>query len=310
MSVAVVDDSRIYCSMQSLLRLRSRATAGVQPQRPLFNLFSGQHRSRLRGRGLDFEEMGHYRPGDDIRTMDWKVTRRTGKPHVRVYTEEKERPVLFLLDQRQAMFFGSVHATKSVQAAEACAKLAWELSASGDAVGAVIFSDATLYEQKPQRGNGRLIQLFQKICQANHALDATQTVATPAGQSFSKALQVADRLCTHNHLIVVVSDMQGLLAQQAHLKALALHNDVYLLQICDPMEQALAADQRFVASDLVSQLSIDGAQSALQAAYAREQAAQLAALRKFARQYALPYLCLGTELSVLSQMREQRSAWQ
>jgi uncharacterized protein (DUF58 family) len=304
-------DTRVYCTMQSLLRLRAAgSTPGTQPRRPLFNLFSGQHASRLRGRGLDFEELGHYRPGDDIRTMDWKVTRRTGKPHVRVFTEEKERPVLFLLDQRQAMFFGSVHATKSVQAAEACAKLAWELSAEGDAVGAVIFSDEALSEYKPQRGNGRLMQLFHKICEANQSLHSENRAGVHANKSFAKALAVADRLCTHNHLIIVISDLDGLLAQQAMLKALALHNDVCLLQIRDPMEQTLPSSQHMLAGDGNEQLSVDCRQSALRRGFAAAEKQEQDHLLQFTRQYRLPFLQLNTATPLLAQLNARRNAWQ
>ena len=90
-----------------------------RPRQPVHSLLAGRHASRLRGRGLAFEELRPYLPGDDIRTMDWHVTARTGKPHVRVYTEEKDRPVLLVVDQRQNMFFGSKRAMKSVAAAEA-----------------------------------------------------------------------------------------------------------------------------------------------------------------------------------------------
>ena len=74
----------------------------------------------FRGRGLNFEELRHYRPGDDIRAMDWKVTQRTGKPHIKVFTEERERNVYLAIDQRMTMFFGSSHKMKSVIAAEHC----------------------------------------------------------------------------------------------------------------------------------------------------------------------------------------------
>jgi len=77
------------------------------PRQPVHSLLSGRHGSRVRGRGLAFEELRQYLPGDDIRTMDWRVTARTGSPFVRVYTEEKDRPALFVVDQRISMFFAA-----------------------------------------------------------------------------------------------------------------------------------------------------------------------------------------------------------
>ncbi|MGD8898369.1 MAG: DUF58 domain-containing protein, partial [Acidobacteriota bacterium] len=91
------------------------------PRQPVHSVLAGRHASRMRGRGLNFEEIRGYLPGDDIRTIDWKVTARTREPHVRVYTEERDRPALLLVDQRQSMFFGSRRAMKSVVAAEVAA---------------------------------------------------------------------------------------------------------------------------------------------------------------------------------------------
>jgi DNA polymerase III delta prime subunit len=90
-------------------------------RQPVYSILAGRHASRLRGRGLNFEEIRRYLPGDDIRNMDWRVTARTRRPHVRVYTEERDRPLLLVIDQRQSMFFGSRRAMKSVVAAEAAA---------------------------------------------------------------------------------------------------------------------------------------------------------------------------------------------
>src|SRR5262249_31912704 len=105
----------VYAELDDLVRLRYRARGySFLPRQPVHSVLAGRHASRLRGRGLNCEEIRHYLPGDDIRTMDWRVTARTREPHVRVYTEERDRPTLVLVDQRQSMFFGSKRAMKSV----------------------------------------------------------------------------------------------------------------------------------------------------------------------------------------------------
>lgn len=98
----------VYADLAELARLKFR-TRGFSflPRQPVHSILAGRHASRLRGRGLNFEEIRRYLPGDDIRNMDWRVTARTRQPHVRVYTEERDRPVLLVVDQRQSMFFGS-----------------------------------------------------------------------------------------------------------------------------------------------------------------------------------------------------------
>ena len=115
-------NNRIYVQLNDLIALQYQVQGiSFLPRQPLHSALSGRHSSRLRGRGLNFEELRHYRAGDDIRTLDWKVTHRTGKPHVRVYTEERERCVIMLVDQRRSMFFGTRAKMKSVVAAELAA---------------------------------------------------------------------------------------------------------------------------------------------------------------------------------------------
>ncbi len=104
-------------------------------------MLNGRHASRLRGRGLNFEELRGYLPGDDVRAIDWKVTARTGEPHVRVMTEERDRPALIVVDQRMSMFFGSQLNMKAVTAAEAAALAAFRILDQGDRVGGIVFGD-------------------------------------------------------------------------------------------------------------------------------------------------------------------------
>ena len=113
----------VYVTLEQLVRLQNR-TSGFSflPRQPVRSLLAGRHASKVRGRGLNFEEIRRYLPGDDIRQIDWKVTARTRQPHTRVYTEERERPVILLVDQRLGMFFGSRRNMKSVTAAEAAAR--------------------------------------------------------------------------------------------------------------------------------------------------------------------------------------------
>lgn len=95
----------VYLALKDLTRLRHGAHGlGFLPMQPTHSVLAGRKRARLRGRGLDFSELRRYRPGDDIRAMDWRVTRRTGNPHVRIYAEERDRPVWLLIDQRLSMF--------------------------------------------------------------------------------------------------------------------------------------------------------------------------------------------------------------
>ena len=100
--------TNIYTNMDALRRLKVHSRGfSFHSRQPANSVLAGKYVSKLRGRGLNFEELRHYCPGDDIRCMDWKVTRRTGKPHIKVYTEERERNIYLIIDQRHSMFFGS-----------------------------------------------------------------------------------------------------------------------------------------------------------------------------------------------------------
>ncbi|HEX7770596.1 MAG TPA: DUF58 domain-containing protein, partial [Dokdonella sp.] len=112
-------------------------------------LRSGTSTSRWRGRGVDFRESRIYQPGDEIRHMDWRVTARSGKPHTKVFQEEREQGLLFVMDQNPGMRFGTKVRFKNVQAARAAALLAWMGAANGDRVGALGFGGGINGEVKP-----------------------------------------------------------------------------------------------------------------------------------------------------------------
>lgn len=112
-------DGFVYASLPQLMALEhhSRGLSFLSRQ-PLSSILSGAHASRLRGRGLSFDELRNYTPGDDLRHLDARATLRYGKPFVRTFTEERDRPTLLLVDQRMNMYFGSRHCFKSVAAAQ------------------------------------------------------------------------------------------------------------------------------------------------------------------------------------------------
>ena len=141
----------VYADLDELTR--SAGVVGSSgPRQPVTSVLSGRYASRLRGRGLNFEELRGYLPGDDIRHMDWKVTARTRKPHVRVYAEDKDRIVLLIVDQRQNMFFGTKERLKSVTAAKLAALAAWRAIDVG-----ATWSSRTM-RSAPTRPSSRLLQ--------------------------------------------------------------------------------------------------------------------------------------------------------
>ncbi len=165
----------IEVSALELVALRGAlAPLSAGPLGRVRSLQSGPWRSAFRGRGIEFDETRIYQAGDDVRTIDWRVTARTGRVHTKLFHEERERPVLLLLDQRAAMRFGTRSAFKSVAAARAAAALAWAARDGGDRVGAAVFGMEGREELPPQRTQHALLALLGRIARA------TQTAISPA----------------------------------------------------------------------------------------------------------------------------------
>lgn len=238
-----------YAQLDQLVRLQFEAHGfSWLPRQPVTSLLSGRHASRLRGRGLTFEELRDYRPGDDIRTMDWRATARLRKPHVRVYTEERERPVLLVVDQRQSMFFGSQRTTKATLAVEAAALGAWRAVSLGDRVGAVVFGDKEQVLIRPQRSRKNVLRICQEMIRLNHALSADGPPAQAT--QLNAALRQAVQLANHDYLVVLVTDYFGDDAStQKLITKLAGHNDVLAALTYDPLGIRIPGGQSVEATD-------------------------------------------------------------
>lgn len=226
--------SGAYAELDQLIRLRFETQDfSLRPTQPVSSVLSGRYGSKLRGRGMDFVEIRRYLPGDDTRTMDWKVTARTRQPHVRVCAEEKDRAVLMVVDQRQNMFFGTKRQMKSVTAAECGAVGVWRALASGDRAGAIIFNDDETVAVRPQRSESNAMTILGHIVRMNHALKV-DTDQQPNPDALNNALRRAAQIATHDVLIVIVSDMAGIDADSERLVAqMAAHNDVLTIMTHD-----------------------------------------------------------------------------
>lgn len=297
--------ARAFVTLDELLRLKHRARGfSFLPRQPVHSLLAGRHASRLRGRGLSFEELRHYVEGDDTRTIDWRATARLGSPYVRVYSEERDRPVLLLVDQRRTMFFGSRRAMKSVTAAEAAALAAWRVTSLGDRVGAVVFGEAGTVAVAPQARDQGVVRVLQEICRQNAALaQPSPDDATKA--SLNEALRTALRMIKHDGLICLISDAAGEDDETTRLVTqLCAHNDVLAIFIHDPLEGDLPDIGLATFSSGQAQIEVDASASRLRDRFAAEHAEWRARLAKFSRNRAIPILPMSTARDVAEQYRE------
>lgn len=222
-------------TLDELIRL-SQPAAGLSLARPTVRaLQSGQYLSAFKGRGMEFDETRPYAQGDDVRNLDWRVTARTGKPHTKLFREERERPVFLTVDYRAAMFFATRGMFKSALAARLAALIAWSARRHGDRVGGQIFSEAGSTDFKPEHGHKAVLRLLKALVDQ----------AAPAGGGLSEvALEEAlTRLPRHarpGSLAFVFSDFRQLnAAGEAALSRLARHCDSVLAMIFDPLERTL-----------------------------------------------------------------------
>lgn len=296
--------ARVFVSLDDLLRLKHRAKGfSFLPRQPVHSLLAGRHASRLRGRGLNFEELRHYFEGDDTRSIDWLATARLGSPHVRVYSEERDRPVLLIVDQRSTMFFGSQRAMKSVAAAEAAALSAWRVTSLGDRIGAVVFGDRQIVDIKPQGRDIGVIRVLSEVVKQNHALG--QPEPTSAAAQLNEALRHAVRMATHAWLVCLISDAAGEDEETARLiTRLCAHNDVLAVYVHDPLERDLPDVGPAVFSSSLGQIEIDSSSQDLRSRFAREHADWRARLADLSRHRAIPILPISTSLDVAAQFRE------
>ena len=294
----------VYASLPELVLLQHRARGfSLLPRQPVNSLLAGRHASRLRGRGLNFEEIRRYQPGDDIRQIDWKVTARTRKTHTRVFTEERERTVLLVVDQRLGMFFGSVRNMKSVTAAEFAALAAWRVFAQQDRVGALVFNDERIDEVRPQRSQATVMRIIHAVVQQNHALAVGQAAAPKLGM-FNEALRQAERLARHDSLVIVISDGAGNDDESRRLLTrIAQHNDALFAFVHDPLETELPDAGPLVFGNGTEQLEVNTGDRHLRERFRDTFAETRAAGRKFLLQREMPVLPLSTAEPVVDQLR-------
>lgn len=238
-------DGRVYVSLKQLLALEFKARGlSFIARQPRGSLLAGNHASRLRGRGLNFDELRRYQPGDDLRHLDWRASLRTGKPVVRTFTEERDRPALIVVDQRMSMFFGSTRSFKSAIAAELGALAAWMVFSAGDRVGGVVFNDELIERVAPLRSRRRVEALLSRIAGQNQTLNASNPDGEGQDQ-LDTVLQQCLALAGHDHLICIVSDFAGAGPRTLQLlRQLKAHNDVIALQVYDPLALNLPSKGR------------------------------------------------------------------
>lgn len=244
----------LIANMEDLLKSRFAARhINLGQSRTTTHPSATNHLSSLKGRGMDFAEVRSYQAGDDIRHMDWRVTARTNKPHLKTYQEERERPVFFVLDYTSSMHFGTRRTYKSVMAANVFAHLAWAAHYHKDRVGGIIFSNDHHTEIKPSNRQPSIIHLLKHLSNPQY-LEKTNADSN----AFLTALQRIQRIARSGSLVFILSDFAKASDSIKHeIKKINQHCHVCNLFFYDPIEVSVPKKQPYTFSDGIAKMRIN-----------------------------------------------------
>ncbi len=281
-AAVTAERSPVRVELQDLIRAKP-AGESIGLMTPRVRAFvSGGHLSPFRGRGVEYDESRPYQAGDDLRTMDWRVTARTGKPFTKVFREERNRPVIVWLDLRRSMHFATRGAYKSVLAADAAALVAWSAVGNGDQLGGLVFSEYEHHELRPRLGHRAALRLLQLIagnpCWGPAGADA-------AGESdMEHSLLRLTRVARPGSMMFLLSDFRGFGADdEKHVRQLASHGDLYLIHVFDPVEAELPPPGRYRIRKDRRAFAIETSDPGGRARYRDRFAARVARLRALSR---------------------------
>ena len=209
--------------------LRQVRRIEIHTNRIVNETMSGRYESVFKSRGVEFEEVREYQPGDEIRSIDWNVTARTGRPHIKRFVEERELTVMFLVDLSRSMAFGSVRQLKHHVATELCAVLAFSAIKNHDKVGLVLFTDRVERFIPPQKGSKHVLRVVRDVLSFEPAGRETNVAA-----AFDYLAKVSHRKA----VIFLISDFFcGDL--RTTLAIANRRHDVIAVHVIDPRQERL-----------------------------------------------------------------------
>ncbi|MDH5327039.1 MAG: DUF58 domain-containing protein [Gammaproteobacteria bacterium] len=304
----------IYIETKNLIALRHAAESLPLSTARVRSLQSGTYYSPFKGRGMEFDELRLYQAGDDVRTMDWRVTARTGKPHTKLFREERERTVFLWMDFRSSMFFGTQGQFKSVQAARAAALLAWSAAHQGDRLGGLLFNEGQHTEIRPQRGKLAVLHLLQKISQHSKRVQELREFVDfgdeqnsgTQGSSMQQSLARMRRLAKPGSLVFLIGDFRQLdQKSESHLYQLSRHNDVVMLLLYDPMETDLPPSGYYRVSDNINTMAIDTRSQSQRQAYKDRFQSNTQYLVHLCKRHRIHFMTLSTTDPVVDTLQRE-----
>ncbi|MFQ3251362.1 MAG: hypothetical protein ACI9O6_003209 [Glaciecola sp.] len=295
-------------ALPELLSYRSLAhLLNLSPSRDIAGALSGGDRSKIKGRGMEFDEARHYQPGDDIRSIDWRVTARTGKTHTKVFREERDRPVFVFTDFTQSMYFGTAYLCKSVQAAHLSALITWNAIQRGDKVGGLIFNNQKDVELKPKAQAKSALALMQAMVDMHQP--QFEALEIDAQAIFLKAVQQLQHIAKPGALVYLLSDFNGLNdASLAVISNIARHCEVKAILVNDPMEISLpssSVQQTLTITNGFERQQVNLGESASNQEYQSQQASHFRTIKQAFAKYAIGLRTVSSALPIEQQLNQR-----
>lgn len=296
------DISGVYVDLGTLLSSRGWARdLKLFARQAARSMLLGETRSRFRGRGMEFEEVRPYQPGDDIRNIDWRVSARAGGTYTKLFCEERERPVHIVVDQRNSMFFGSAQRFKSVLAAEVASAIAWAALAGSDRIGGQVIGDYTESDIRAKRTKEAVLRFVRDLVAYNQQLPRTEPdldknqTEQASKKTIAQVLEECRRLTRPGTAIFIISDFHDF--DQAAAKALSMlgrHTDISIIQIVDTLEQQLPFSGQVAISDGQNRSSVQ-LSARVRASFEEQYQARQEALLKAATRSRALYTQIATD---------------
>lgn len=303
------DNAATHITVDQLIRLQQQARRQLFGKQPYARTSTiGSHHSRFRGRGMDYQESRIYQAGDDIRNMDWRVAARTGKPHTKLYQEERERPIVLLVDFSPSMFFGTQTALKSVIAAKVATMIAWAAAAKGDRVGGLLINDSHC-ELPPKMGKRGVLQLIRELVKYADPATGLQTVEkADKPNNFNAELKRLRQIARPGSMVFLISDFYHIDAEtERHLQRLSQHVDIQAIHIVDPIELTPPPPAQYRVTDGDAVAVLDTRSESQQQQYEAFFAQQHEACFKMMRRHKIPLAQIQTSDDILKTLQQHFS---
>ncbi|OCH67556.1 DUF58 domain-containing protein [Vibrio splendidus] len=292
----------VTLNLDELLQYKAQSVRWLPPAKSLWSQLNGQHESNRKGRGMNFSEVRQYQAGDDIRSIDWRVTARTGKAHTKLFSEEREQPVILFLDLSSSMIFGSTLLLKSVQLAHFASQLCWLTVAQKDRIGAVIDTGQEIIEIKPSASNHAPLRILQKVIEINNAALTNQD--NHSDTTLEHGLKSLHQLCPKGSDIIMLSDfVRYNESNYSLINQIRRHNRVRLVHFYDPLEQGVTAfkgSKQITDGNKTQWFNFSSSKEKEKLSHAFDQKQQQ--LMQMSLSLAIPYSSLSCAQSLMSQV--------